>query len=120
MKTLLATVCSLFCLEALSLPLNAAAAQSRCPVQLPAGLVIRIYPDEKIVAGKTFGPMLSTVPSDVRFFPHRPALLPGGSKVLAQVVESKKAGRLRGLAKYQVSFTSILARIIASIPSMQS
>jgi CxxC motif-containing protein (DUF1111 family) len=75
---------------------------------MPAGLVIRVHPDEKIVAGQTDGPLLLTVTADVGLFPGKPPILPRSSKILARAVESNQAGRLRGRANYRLIIDSIL------------
>ena len=85
---------------------NAKAAS--CPVTLPAGIIIRVVPDEKLTGGLTSGPTVLTVSSDVRFFPNRPPLIPRGSKVLGTIVDSKNAGRLYGKARLQLGLTTIL------------
>jgi hypothetical protein len=54
------------------------------------GLVIRVQPDEKIVAGKTDGPVRLTVTPEVRLFPGKPPIIPRFSKMFATVVESNK------------------------------
>ena len=46
-------------------------ANTECPAYLPAGVVIRMFPDEKLVAGSSSGPTIFTVTSDIRFFPNR-------------------------------------------------
>src|SRR5262245_49128166 len=85
-----------------------AARTNSCAPVLPAGLVIKIEPDEKSVASKTDGPLLLTVTSDVRLFPGKPPIVPRSSKVFAKSVESKQAGRLWGRAHYAMSLESIL------------
>ncbi|PYR96956.1 MAG: hypothetical protein DMG16_26290 [Acidobacteria bacterium] len=87
---------------------SALAAAAPCQASLPAGTIIRIFPDEKLVAGKAFGPVIFTVTPDVRLFPNRPAVIPRGSKVLGNLMESKQAGRLVGRAQTQIVLTSIL------------
>jgi CxxC motif-containing protein (DUF1111 family) len=82
--------------------------QTQCARSLPPGLVIRVKPDEKIVAGKTDGPLLLTVTADVRLFPAQPPIVPRFSKVFAQVVESQDAGRQSGRARYRMIMSSIL------------
>src|SRR5262249_37171400 len=82
--------------------------KAACAQTLPAGLVIRIEPDERIVAGKTQGPLLVTVTSDVRLFPGRPPLVPRFSKVFAKTVDSREAGRLWGRARLQMALETIL------------
>ena len=84
------------------------AAAATCQVSLPAGTVIRMFPDEKLVAGNSLGPVVFTVSPDVRLFPNRPAVIPRGSKVLGNLMESKQAGRLVGRAQVQIVLTSIL------------
>jgi hypothetical protein len=79
-----------------------------CAQTLPAGLVIRVEPDEKIIAGKTDGPLLLTVTSDVRLFPGKPPIVPRSSKLFARTIESKEAGRLWGRARYQMALETIL------------
>src|SRR5262249_147937 len=73
-------------------------------------LVMRVQPDEKIVAGKTDGPVLLTVTPEVRLFPGKPPIIPNFSKMFATVVESKQAGRLRGRASYRMIIDSILTK----------
>src|SRR5881397_2513070 len=102
MKSLLIWIAILFSSAA---PALAAAA---CQASLPAGTIIRMFPDERLVAGRTFGPVVFTVTPDVRLFPNRPAVIPRGSKVLGNVMESKQAGRLVGRAQTQIVLTSIL------------
>ncbi|PYS10887.1 MAG: hypothetical protein DMG17_23700 [Acidobacteria bacterium] len=84
------------------------AAAAPCQASLPAGTIIRMFPDERLVAGRAFGPVVFTVTPDVRLFPNRPAVIPRGSKVLGNVMESKQAGRLVGRAQTQIVLTSIL------------
>lgn len=84
------------------------ARQASCARTLPAGLIIRILPDEKIVAGKTEGPLIFTVASDVRLFPGKPPLIPRSSKLFAKVGQSSNSGRLWGRAQYRVIFDTIL------------
>src|SRR5262249_8790545 len=84
------------------------AAAAPCPASLPAGTVIRVFPDERLVAGRAFGPVIFTVNPDVRLFLNRPAVIPRGSKVLGNLMESKQAGRLVGRAQTQIILTSIL------------
>ena len=102
MKSLLIWIAILFSSAA---PALAAAA---CQASLPAGTIIRMFPDERLVAGRTFGPVVFTVTPDVRLFPNRPAVIPRGSKVLGNLMESKQAGRLVGRAQTQIVLTSIL------------
>src|SRR5437773_10342210 len=84
------------------------AAAVPCQASLPAGTIIRIFPDERLVAGEALGPVVFTVTPDVRLFPNRPAVIPRGSKVLGNLMESKQAGRLVGRAQTQIVLTSIL------------
>ncbi len=84
------------------------ASPAGCPANLPAGTIIRIFPNEKFTAGITSGPIIFTVGSDVGFFLNRPPLLSRGTKVLGQVVESEQAGRLHGKARAHIVLTSIL------------
>src|SRR5213594_1411248 len=79
-----------------------------CQASFPAGTIIRMFPDERLVAGRAFGPVVFTVGSDVRLFPNRPAVIPRGSKLLGNLMESKQAGRLVGRAQTQIVLTSIL------------
>ena len=65
------------------------AAAVPCQASLPAGTIIRMFPDERLVAGRAFGPVVFTVTPDVRLFPNRPAVILRGSKVLGNVMESK-------------------------------
>ena len=87
---------------------TAASRSNACAQTLPAGLVIRIEPDERILAGKTDGPLLLTVTSDVRLFPGKPPIVPRSSKVFARTTESKQAGRLWGRAHYAMAIDTIL------------
>ena len=79
-----------------------------CAATLPAGLVIRVEPDEKIIAGTMEGPLMLTVSSDVRLFPATPPIVPRSSKLFARTIESHGAGRLWGKARYQMAIDSIL------------
>src|SRR5213594_5140701 len=79
-----------------------------CQASLPAGTIIRLFPVEKLVAGRAFGPVIFTVTSDIRLFPNRPAVIPRGSKVLGNLMESKQAGRLMGRAQTKIVLTAIL------------
>src|SRR5262249_2137748 len=79
-----------------------------CAQLLPAGLVIRVEPDERLIAGKTDGPLLLTVTSDVRLFPGKPPIIPRSSKVFANTVISKDAGHLWGRAHYALTIDTIL------------
>src|ERR1051326_8894436 len=78
-------------------PVRASGAE--CPAYIPAGVVIRMLPDERLAAGISSGPTLFTVSSDLRFFPNRPPLLARGSKVLGTIVESTQAGHFYGKAR---------------------
>jgi len=114
MKSL--SVCSaLFVCLAVCSPL-AQASPAECPANLPAGLIIRVFPDEKLTAGLTSGPTILTVASDIRFFPNRPPLLARGSKVLGNIVESKKAGHFFGKARARIALTSILTSDFCEYP----
>src|SRR5262249_40212536 len=84
------------------------AAAAPCPASLPAGTVIRVFPDERLVPVRAFGPVIFPVKPDVRLFLNRPAVIPRGSKVLGNLMESKQAGRLVGRAQAQIVLTSIL------------
>src|SRR5439155_23465468 len=79
-----------------------------CPAYLPAGIVIRVLADEKLTAGRSSGPTVLSVSSDVRFFSNRPPLLARGFKVLATIVASKQAGRVHGYARLRSSVGPIL------------
>lgn len=82
--------------------------KTSCSEMLPAGLVIRVQPDERIIAGRTDGPLLLTVASDVRLFPGKAPIVPRSSKVFAKTIESKEAGHLWGRARYKMTIDSIL------------
>jgi hypothetical protein len=92
------------------------AAPVECPANLPAGVIIRVVPDEKVTAGVTTGPTILSVTADVRFFPNRPPLLARGSKILANIVESKQAGHFHGRAKARLALTSILTSDFCEYP----
>src|SRR5881628_16113 len=94
----------------------AQASATDCPAYIPAGVVIRVLPDEKLTAGRSSGPTILTVSSDVRFFPNRPPLLARGSKVLGTIVESKKAGHFFGKARARIALTSILTSDFCEYP----
>src|SRR3954471_21556835 len=79
-----------------------------CPANLPAGTIIRIFPNEKLTAGITSGPIIFTVASDVGF-PNRPQLLPRGAEVLGRIVESEQAGRAHGKARAHIVLTSVIS-----------
>ena len=87
-----------------------------CPASLPAGLTMRVFPDEKLIAGMTTGPTILTVASDVRFFPNRPPLLARGSKILGTIIESKQAGHFHGKARTRIALTSILTSDLCEYP----
>ena len=95
---------------------GASASVSECPAYIPAGVVIRVLPDEKLTAGSSSGPTLFTVSSDLRFFPNRPPLLARGSKVLGTIVESKQAGHFYGKARLRITLTSILTSDFCEYP----
>src|SRR5262249_5542029 len=72
-RTILAAVfLGLSCLTSIAL---ASPSDTSCSINIPAGTIIRVYPDEHIVAGTTSGPVLFTVAADVRFFVNRPPIL---------------------------------------------
>jgi hypothetical protein len=102
------------CLVICTARANATAAE--CPVNLPAGVVIRVLPDEKLTAGTSSGPIILTVSSDVRFFPNRPPLIARGSKILGTIIESKQAGRLHGKARIRLDLNSILTSDFCEYP----
>src|SRR5262249_19023120 len=105
-RTFLAAVfLGLSCLSSTGL---AGPSDTSCSMNIPAGTIIRVYPDEHIVAGTTSGPLLFTVAADVRFFLNKPPIIPRGSKVLGKMENSNKAGRLWGRAKARPVFTSLL------------
>jgi len=87
-----------------------------CPAFIPAGVTVRLLPDENLTAGISSGPTILSVASDVRFFPNRPPLLPRGSKVLASIVESKQAGRLVGKARLRMTLNSVLTSDLCEYP----
>jgi hypothetical protein len=103
--TLAALFLGLSCLSSTAL---AGPSETSCSLNIPAGTIIRAYPDERIVGGTTSGPLLFTVAADVRFFLNRPPILPRGSKILGKMEQSSQAGRFWGRAKAQPVFTSIL------------
>jgi hypothetical protein len=106
MKSLSVCTAVFVCLAAGSVAAQASATE--CPAYIPAGVVIRVLPDEKLTAGRSSGPTILTVSSDVRFFPNRPPLLTRGSKVLGTIVESKQAGHFHGKARLRITLGSIL------------
>lgn len=79
-----------------------------CATFLPDGITLSITPDEPIIAGTTFGPMLFTVNDNVRIGPYGPLLIPKYSKIKGQVVTSKQAGRFVGRAAFQVAFEQLI------------
>src|SRR5262245_49529177 len=92
--TILAAVfLGLSCLTSTSL---AGPSDTSCSINLPAGTIIRVYPDERLVAGTTSGPLLFTTAADVRFFLNSPPILPRGSKILGRMETSGKGGTLVG------------------------
>jgi len=105
-RTILAVVfLGLSCLTSTAL---ASPSDTSCSINIPAGTIIRVYPDEHIVAGTTSGPVLFTVAADVRFFVNRPPILPRGSKIIGKMESSAEAGRLWGRARAHLAFSSIL------------
>src|SRR5215831_3709918 len=94
----------------------ASPSDTSCSINIPAGTIIRVYPDERIVAGTTSGPLLFTVAADVRFFLNRPPVIPRGSKILGKMEHSSQAGRLWGRAKAQPVFNSILTPDFCEYP----
>src|SRR6516225_5375590 len=92
------------------------ASGTECPAYIPAGVVIRMLPDEKLTAGTSSGPTLFTVSSDLRFFPNRPPLLARGSKILGTIVESKEAGHIYGKARLKITLRSILTSDLCEYP----
>src|SRR5438094_5341784 len=114
MRFLSACIAVLVCL-AVSANL-ARASVAECRTYIPAGVVIRMLPDEKLVAGSSSGPTLFTVTADLRFFPNRPPLLARGSKVLGTIVESRKAGRIYGKARFKIALRSILTSDFCEYP----
>jgi hypothetical protein len=114
MKSLPACIAALFFLPLFANTLQAGATE--CPAYLPAGVVIRMLPDEKLTAGSSSGPTLFTVSSDLRFFPNRPPLLARGSKVLGTIVESKDAGHFYGKAHLRITLSSILTSDLCEYP----
>jgi hypothetical protein len=114
-RTILAAVfLGLSCLT--STGLAGIASATSCSISIPAGTIIRAYPDEHIVAGTTSGPLLFTVAADVRFFPNTSPIVPRGSKILAKMESSSQAGRLWGKAKARVVFTSVLTPDFCEYP----
>src|SRR5262249_34088973 len=87
-----------------------------CAAFIPAGVIIRLLPDEDMTAGFSSGPTNLTVAADVRLFPDRPPLLARGSKVVASIVESKQAGRLFGKARLRMTLDSIVTSDFCEYP----
>jgi hypothetical protein len=87
-----------------------------CPAFIPAGVTIRLLPDEDLTAGISSGLTILTVAADVSFFPNRPPLLARGSKVLASIVESKEAGRFVGKARLRMTLNSVLTSDFCEYP----
>src|SRR5438477_614981 len=114
MKSLSVCTAAFVCLGVCSVVAQANATE--CPAYIPAGVVIRVLPDEKLTAGSSSGPTILTVSSDVRFFPNRPPLLARGSKVLGTIVESKKAGHFHGKARLRITLGSILSSDFCEYP----
>lgn len=114
MRFLTACIAVLVCLAVSTTVARANVAE--CPAYIPAGAVIRVLPDEKLVAGSSSGPTLFTVSSDLGFFPNRPPLLPRGSKVLGTIVKSNEAGRIYGKARLRITLTSILSSDLCEYP----
>ena len=114
MKSLPACIAILVCLAVFSTVARASVVE--CPAYLPAGVVIRVLPDEKLTAGSSSGPTLFTVSSDLRFFPNRPPLLARGSKILGTIVESKEAGHIYGKARLKITLRSILTSDLCEYP----
>ena len=113
-RTILAAVfLGLTCLTSTGL---ASPSDTSCSINIPAGTIIRVYPDERIVAGTTSGPLLFTVAADVRFFLNRPPILPRGSKILGKMETSQEAGHLWGRAKARIVFSSILMPDFCEFP----
>jgi hypothetical protein len=114
MKSLPNCIAVLVCVVGFATAADASAAE--CPAYIPAGVVLRVLPDEKLTAGNSSGPTLLTVSSDLRFFPNRPPLLARGSKVLGTIVESKEAGRIHGKARLKITLQSILTSDLCEYP----
>src|SRR5438876_8898511 len=114
MKSLLASIAVMACVAVFATVAHASVVE--CPAYIPAGVVIRILPDENLTAGSSSGPTVFTVSSDLRFFPNRPPLLARGSKVLGTILESKEAGRIYGKAHLRITLTSILTSDLCEYP----
>src|SRR5438094_381411 len=114
MKSLSVCTAAFFGLAVCSVVAQASATE--CPAYIPAGVVIRVLPDETLTAGRSSGPTILTISSDVRFFPNRPPLLARGSKVLGTIVESRQAGRFHGKARLRITLGSILNSDLCEYP----
>jgi hypothetical protein len=114
MKSLPTCVAVFVCLAPFASVANARAAE--CPAYIPAGVVIRILPDENLTAGSSSGPTLFSLSSDLSFFPNRPPLLARGSKVLGTIAESREAGRIYGKARLKITLRSILTSDFCEYP----
>jgi hypothetical protein len=113
MKIISVSLATFFCFAGLSV-LSANAAE--CAAFIPAGVTVRLLPDENLAAGTSTGPTIFTVATDIRFFPNRPPLIARGSKVMASIVESRKAGRLFGRARLGLTLNSILTSDFCEYP----
>jgi hypothetical protein len=114
MKSLPACIAAFACLNLCTALAHASVTE--CAAYIPAGVVIRIFPDEKLSAGSSSGPTIFTVGSDLRFFPNRPPLLARGTKILGTIAESKEAGRFHGKARLRITLTSILTSDLCEYP----
>src|SRR5262245_6429707 len=94
----------------------ASANAADCAAYIPAGVTVRLIPDEGLTAGTSSVPTILTVAADVRFYPNRPPLLARGCKVLATIAESKQAGRLWGKARLRLTLDSILTSDFCEYP----
>ena len=94
MKSLLVCIAVLVCLAVFATLARVRVVE--CSAYIPAGVVIRILPDDKLTAGTSSGPTLFTVSSDLRFFPSRPPLLARGSKVLICRIEGGRVYPWKG------------------------
>jgi hypothetical protein len=114
MKSLSAYIAAFVCLNLCTALAHANVTE--CAAYIPAGVVIHIFPDEKLRAGSSSGPTIFTVKSDLRFFPNRPPLLARGSKIMGIIAESKEAGRFHGKARLRITLTSILTSDFCEYP----
>jgi hypothetical protein len=114
MKSLSACIAAFVSLNLFTTLAHASVAE--CAAYIPAGVVIRIFPDEKLSAGGSSGPTIFTVSSDLRFFPNRPPLLARGTKIMGVIAESKEAGRFHGKARLRITLTSILTSDFCEYP----